>query len=138
MPPAIVYKKMFALWLLSFDGGALPFKAEAVALKFKEALTYSRVEKVVRLSLTCLQRLLSNRDVADEVVEQGLLQVVQALVFEKRDAELYDDIRSMSAAISTRVAELSNFACYCISGPFLPHQQRFLVFSQENLSMGPR
>ena len=64
-PPAIVYKKMFALWLLSFKVGALPFKADAVSLKFKEVLTYSRVEKVGRLSLTCLQSLLSNRDVAD-------------------------------------------------------------------------
>ena len=91
----------------------MPFKAEAISLKFKEVLTYSCVEKVGRLSLTCLQSLLSNRDVADEAVQQGLLQVAQALEFEKwHDAELYDDISSMSATISTRVAELSNFARY--------------------------
>ena len=56
---------------------------------------------------------LVNKEVADEVVEQGLLQIVQALEFEKwHDAELYDDIRSMSASISMCVAELSNFSRY--------------------------
>jgi len=111
--PAIVYKKMFALWLVSFDGSALPCSAEEIATKLKEVLTYSRVEKVVRLTLTCLQSLLSDKNIADEVVEQGTLEVVQALEFEKwRDAELYDDIRNMSSALSTRMAEMSNFARY--------------------------
>jgi len=111
--PAIVYKKMFVLWLVSSDGGALPYKADSTVQKIKEVLTYSRVEKVIRLTLTCLQSLLANKDVADEIVEQGLLEPVQALEFEKwRDAELYDEIRNMSSAISTRVAEMSNFARY--------------------------
>merc|ERR1712060_394359 len=111
--PAIVYKKMFILWLVSFDGGKLPMAGEDIAQKLKEVLTYSRVEKVVRMSLTCLQSLLASKDVADEIVEQGMLEVVQSLEYEKwRDAELYDDIRNMSAAIGTRVQEMSNFARY--------------------------
>lgn len=111
--PGIIYKKLFALWLVSFDGAALPFKAEVIAQKMKEVLTYQRVEKVVRLALTCLQGLISYPDVADECVEQGLLEVVQSLEYEKwRDAELYDDIRNMSAALGSRVQEMSNFARY--------------------------
>jgi len=112
--PALVYKKMFMLWLLSFSGESLPFAAEKVVAQLKAVLTCSRVEKVVRLSLACLQSLLSsNKEVADEVVEQGLLEVVQALEYEKwRDADLYDEIRAMSGQISTRTAEMSNFARY--------------------------
>jgi len=111
--PGIVYKKLFVVWLLSFEG-SLIFSAESVVQKLKETLTCSRVEKVVRMGLMCLQSLLPNHSaVADEVVEQGLLEVVQALEYEKwRDAELYEEIKSMSLQISTRVAEMSNFARY--------------------------
>merc|ERR1712051_854396 len=95
------------------DEGNLPFKEAAVVLKLKETLTHSRVEKVVRLSLTCLRNLLSHQVVAEEIVESGLLDVVQQLEFEKwRDSELYDDIRDMSAQISTRMQEMSNFDRY--------------------------
>merc|ERR1712084_145821 len=81
--------------------------------KLKEALVHSRVEKVVRLTLTCLRNLLSHQAVAEQIVECGLLDVVQQLEFEKwRDAELYDDIRDMSALISSEVNELSNFDRY--------------------------
>jgi len=111
--PGVAYKKLFVLWLLSFEG-SLIFPAETVVQKLKEVLTCSRVEKVVRMGLMCLQSLLPNHsDVADEVVEQGLLEVVQALEYEKwRDAELYEEIKNMSSQISTRVAEMSNFARY--------------------------
>jgi len=112
-PPGLIYKKMFAVWLLTFDG-FLPFDGAMIVQKLKEVLTFSRVEKVVRLSLTCLQSLVnSSNDVAAEAVEQGLLEVVQALEYEKwRDAELYDEIRNMSGVLSARTAEMSNFARY--------------------------
>merc|ERR1719188_2031103 len=93
--------------------GSLPFSAELVVQKLKDTLTYSRVEKVVRLSLTCLRNLLSHQAAAEQIVESGILDVVQQLEYEKwRDAELYDDIREMSAQISTRMQEMSNFDRY--------------------------
>jgi len=112
-PPNITYKQLFALWLLSFDG-PLDVTPAAVVEKLKDAFVNSRVEKVVRLALTCLQSLIaSNQEVADEVVEQGLLDVVQALEYEKwRDADLYEEIKNMSAQIAQRTAEMSNFARY--------------------------
>jgi len=112
-PPNITYKQLFALWLLSFEG-PLNTTPAAVVERLKDAFVNSRVEKVVRLALTCLQSLIaSNQEVADEVVEQGLLEVVQALEYEKwRDTDLYEEIRTMSAQIATRTAEMSNFARY--------------------------
>jgi len=113
MSPAVLYKKIFVLWLISFEP-ELTVPEDLIAKRLKDALTYSRVEKVVRLTLTCLRSLLSShRAVADQVVEMELLEVVQQLEFEKwRDNELYDDIRDMSAQISTRVQEMSNFDRY--------------------------
>ena len=50
----------------------------------------------------------SHQALADEVVEQGLLEVVQSLEYEKwRDSDLGEEIHGMSAQISTRVAEMS-------------------------------
>merc|ERR1719203_293625 len=49
----------------------------------------------------------------EQVVELGLLEVVQQVEYEKwRDVEIYDDIRDMSAQISARVQEMSNFDRY--------------------------
>merc|ERR1712232_380077 len=48
-----------------------------------------------------------------ELVEEGMLEAVQQLEFEKwRDAELYDDIREVSQILSNEVNELSNYARY--------------------------
>merc|ERR1719512_556758 len=112
--PGILYKHIFILWMLSYEPeGTLPFSGTAIAEKFKEVLTYSRVEKVVRLSLTCVRNFMSHQVVAEQIVESGILDVVQQLEFEKwRDAELYDDIRDLSAQIQTRTQEMSNFDRY--------------------------
>merc|ERR1711972_562017 len=112
--PAVLYKHIFALWMLSYETeGSLPFDDEVIVGKLKEALVHSRVEKVVRLSLTCLRNLLTHQAVAEQIVECGLLDVVQQLEFEKwRDAELYDDIRDMAGQIQARMQEMSNFDRY--------------------------
>merc|ERR1712014_429414 len=81
--------------------------------KIKEILTYSRVEKVVRLCLTVLKNFLANKVLCEDIVEEGILEAVQQLEYEKwRDAELYDDIRDMAAKIANEVAEMSNFDRY--------------------------
>merc|ERR1712086_244852 len=86
---------------------------QAVIQKVREVLTYSRVEKVIRLTLTLLKNLLPHRSFAEQMVELGVLDVVQQLEYEKwRDAELYDDIRDMSTQIGTKVQEMSSFDRY--------------------------
>ena len=50
---------------------------------------------------------------SEAIVEEGVLDVVQQLEFEKwRDAELYDDIRDVVQQIASEVKELSNFERY--------------------------
>lgn len=81
--------------------------------KLKEVLVASRVEKVVRLSLTVLRNLLADKVLCEDIVENGILEIVQQLEFEKwRDAELYDDIRDMGQMISSEVSKLSSFDRY--------------------------
>merc|ERR1712117_35631 len=80
--------------------GSLPFKEALVVQKLKE-------------SLTCIRNMLSHQAIAEEIVESGILDMVQQLEFEKwRDAELYDDIRDLSGQIQTRTQEMSNFDRY--------------------------
>merc|ERR1711953_836372 len=81
--------------------------------KVKEIIASSRVEKVVRITLTVLRNLLKHKNICEEIVESHLLESVQGLEYEKwRDAELYDEIRDMIALVSHEVTEFSNFDRY--------------------------
>lgn len=113
-PPPVLYKSIFAIWLLSFEpAGVIDLQGEGVIKNIKDALASSRVEKVVRMSLTALRNLINQKKIAEEVVESGVLECVQQVEFEKwRDAELYDDIRDMIMLISAKVQEMSNFDRY--------------------------
>merc|ERR1719217_1602067 len=73
----------------------------------------SRAEKVVRMCLSFLKNALGYKMLAEEIVEQEVLEAVQALEYEKwRDAELYEEIRDVSKKISSEVLLLSNFDRY--------------------------
>jgi len=111
---SVVYKYVFSIWLLSFDASlAEDLKALKAVDKLKDIIAVNRVEKVVRISLTALNNLLPSKELREEIVESNILDSVQNLEYEKwRDAELYDEIREMSASISNAVAEVSNFDRY--------------------------
>merc|ERR1711879_211566 len=95
----ILYKSIFAIWLLSFDAALVAdMKQHRIVEKVKGILASSRVEKVVRITLTVLRNMLKHKDLCEEVVEAHILETVQGLEYEKwRDAELYDEIRDMIA-----------------------------------------
>jgi V-type H+-transporting ATPase subunit H len=117
-PSPIVYKSVFAIWMLSFEESLIAsLKSNDVAKKIKNILTISRVEKVIRLCLTVLQNFLTRKAVCqavcEDIVEEGVLEAVQQLEYEKwRDTELYEDIRVLVQLISSEVKELSNFDRY--------------------------
>ena len=97
--------------MLSFDK-EIPaqLKQHDVIPKMKGILIHSRTEKVVRLSLTVLKNFLANKSMCEEIAEEGLLEAVQQLEYEKwRETELYDEIRDTAQLISTQVQEMSNF-----------------------------
>mmetsp|Transcript_13147 Transcript_13147/g.24239 ORF Transcript_13147/g.24239 Transcript_13147/m.24239 type:complete len:446 (+) Transcript_13147:98-1435(+) len=110
----VLYRAVFALWTLSFDKDiTASLKSYAVVQKIKNILMVSRVEKVVRLSLTVLKNFLASKTLGEDIAEQGVLEVVSQLEYEKwRDAELYDDIRDVANLIASEVKELSNFERY--------------------------
>merc|ERR1711908_213364 len=106
--------------MLSFDQSEASVKSlediNAVE-KMKNLMSDCRTEKVIRLCLTVLKNFLANKaafkGIVASIVEEGLLEVVQALEYEKwRDAELYDEIRDVSQMISSEVKEMSNFNRY--------------------------
>lgn len=114
-PSSLVYKAVFSMWLVSFDADLMSaLKEQHAVAKLKEILTSSsRVEKVVRITLTALGNFLKNKSFCEEIVEGHVLEAVQALEFEKwKDAELYEQIREMVALISHEVVEFSNFDRY--------------------------
>eukprot|EP00931_Biecheleriopsis_adriatica_P088057 TRINITY_DN62448_c0_g1_i1.p1 TRINITY_DN62448_c0_g1~~TRINITY_DN62448_c0_g1_i1.p1 ORF type:complete len:469 (+),score=115.28 TRINITY_DN62448_c0_g1_i1:72-1409(+) len=113
-PSPLLYKCVFAMWALSFDADATQtMKDMHIIKKLREILTYCRVEKVVRLCLTVLKSFLGSKGLCEDIVEEGILEAVQQLEFEKwRDAELYDEIKEMAVQISSEVSELSNFDRY--------------------------
>lgn len=110
----IVYRFVFAIWMLTFDPELTQELANYGTIKkVKDILTVNRTEKAVRLCLTVLKNLLAHRPLCEEIVEEGILEAVQQLEFEKwRDTELYDDIRDMAGHIATEVQEMSNFERY--------------------------
>lgn len=113
-PAPVLYKSVFAIWMISFDDQLMSGLGKyEVAKKIKEILIHSRSEKVIRLCLTVLRNFLGNTARTEELVEEGTLEAVNQLEFEKwRDQELYDDIRDVSQKISEKVNELSNYARY--------------------------
>jgi len=110
----LIYKCVFCMWMLSYDEKiAMELKSYHVIKKIKEILSYSRVEKVMRLCLTVLRNFLPHQELCEEIVEENLLESVQALEFEKwRDQDLYEDIRFMVQQISAQISDMSNFDRY--------------------------
>jgi len=117
-PAPIMYKSVFAIWMVSFDPTLMKsLQSNKVIQKIKAILVHSRTEKVVRLCLTVLKNFLAQKAacqaICEDIVEEGLLDAVQQLEYEKwRDTELYDDIRELVQLISNEVKELSNFDRY--------------------------
>jgi len=111
----LLYKVVFAIWLLSLDAEILQDLKDKyhVPRKIKEVLATRRVEKVVRISLIALKSLLNDKSVCEDIVEAGAYDAVTNLEFEKwRDSELYDEIRDMGQQIANYQHEMSNFDRY--------------------------
>mmetsp|Transcript_74473 Transcript_74473/g.130186 ORF Transcript_74473/g.130186 Transcript_74473/m.130186 type:complete len:445 (-) Transcript_74473:171-1505(-) len=115
-PSAILYKSMFALWMLSFSDEIVPELLSGelnVVKKMKDIFLSCRVEKVIRISLTVLKNFLSSKALCEEIVKEGLLEPVASLEYEKwRDPELYDEIQSVVSKINAEVKDLSSFDRY--------------------------
>jgi len=143
-----VYRFVFNVWMLSFEEditlkGSTSLKSLGVVMMLKRILAQSRTEKVIRLSLVVLRNLLKNKEIAIELVEAEVLDVVQQLEYEKwRDAELYEAIREVAGLIATEQSECSNFDTYTrelakgkLSWGFI-HTYKFWAENYKNFEAG--
>jgi len=119
--PQMLYKYMFALWMLSFDAEIAPSLQERdVVPNIRAMLATCRVEKVIRLGLVVIRNFLpvkSNaqfpKALAEDIVETSTLDVLNQLEIEKwRDQELYEEIREVSQMVAVQVSALSSFEKY--------------------------
>jgi len=111
--PAL-YKCIFGVWMVSCSPALLPsLKQLGTIAQLRKIVSMSRTEKVVRVALLALKNLLENSETAEEVVEAGALEAVEALEYEKwRDPEVYDSVKSVTALVQKAVTEHSNFGRY--------------------------
>jgi V-type H+-transporting ATPase subunit H len=110
----VLYKSVFAIWILSGDQAICEeLKEHGIVKKLRDIIANHRVEKIVRLTLMVIRNFLHCKSLCEDIVELNVLDTIQGLEFEKwRDAELYEDIKDMSSLISNVVQEMSNFDRY--------------------------
>jgi V-type H+-transporting ATPase subunit H len=114
----IIYKSMFALWMVSFEPSLLQSLRENLAVeKIKAVVAECRTEKVIRMCLSVIKNLLAKKSdcplIVQDLVEEGLLEAVQNLEYEKwRDNELYDDIKEVAQLIAAEVNKSCSFDRY--------------------------
>jgi V-type H+-transporting ATPase subunit H len=113
-PAPMLYKYLFALWMLSYDKSiAAILSNEGVVQKIRDIMAKSRVEKVIRLGLVVIKSFLPDEHLSADIVECSILDVVQQLEFEKwRDQEIYENIVDVSKAVAVQVSAKSNFEKY--------------------------
>merc|ERR1719352_930971 len=110
----VLYKCCFSIWMVSFDADLLSdLKTLGAIQQLRKVLATNRTEKVVRVALLALRNLLGNAETAEEVVETGAHEAVEALEYEKwRDPEVYDNVKSVTALVQKAVNDHSNFNRY--------------------------
>jgi V-type H+-transporting ATPase subunit H len=110
----VLYKCCFSIWMVSYDAELLSdLKNLGAIQQLRKVLATNRTEKVVRVALLALRNLLGNAETAEEVVEAGAGEAVEALEYEKwRDPEVYDSVKAVASSIQSAVAHHSNFSRY--------------------------
>ena len=115
-PPAL-YRALFCIWVASFNdevlGRVFGAKSETVVTLLKATFQDCRVEKILRMALAVVKNVISAPSISEAMVESGILHAIQPLEFEKwRDAELYEEIRSVAATVANETSKHSNFERY--------------------------
>jgi len=109
----MLYKYLFALWMLSYDKSIAAKLPDGVVRNVRDIMASCRVEKVIRLGLVVIKSFLPHDKLSVDIVECQVLDVVQQLEFEKwRDQEIYESIQDVSRLVAAQVSALSNFDKY--------------------------
>jgi len=109
----VVYKALFSVWLVGFNKAVLKDIPASVVGAINEVLKNNRTEKVVRIALQAVENLLKSKAMCEEMAEQGTVDLVSALEYEKwRDQELIEAVKATVQALNAEVKVLTNFERY--------------------------
>jgi V-type H+-transporting ATPase subunit H len=113
-PVPVLYKCIFGVWMASCSKPLLmDLKNLGTIVQLRKIVGTSRTEKVIRVALMALKNLLEHPETAEEVVETGAHEAVEALEYEKwRDPEVYDAVKSVTTLVAKAVNDHSNFNRY--------------------------
>eukprot|EP00919_Chromeraceae_sp_WS-2016_P017854 GHVR01042390.1.p1 GENE.GHVR01042390.1~~GHVR01042390.1.p1 ORF type:complete len:447 (-),score=73.25 GHVR01042390.1:288-1628(-) len=109
-----LYRAGFCVWLLAANENTRTKLIDGeIVRKLKLVLAESRVEKVVRVCVHTLQKLMDDHAGLEQIVEENLVQVLQLLEYEKwRDSDMYTEITEVAAELLSKIKLFSNFERY--------------------------
>ncbi|KAK1572199.1 hypothetical protein Q3G72_029029 [Acer saccharum] len=110
----LLYETCLCIWLLSFYEPAIEYLATSRALpRLIEVVKSSTKEKVVRVVVLTLRNLLPKGAFAAQMIDLGLLQIVQSLKAQAwSDEDLLDTLNQLEEGLKDNIKRLSSFDKY--------------------------
>jgi V-type H+-transporting ATPase subunit H len=110
----LLYEATLCIWLLSFHDGAVEaFSTARVVPRLVEVVKSSTKEKVVRVAVMAFRNLSNKGNFAAEMVDLGMLKVVQSLKLQAwNDEDLSQALDVVDAALKDSIRKLSSFDKY--------------------------
>ncbi|KAL8122207.1 hypothetical protein AgCh_018814 [Apium graveolens] len=110
----LLYETCLCIWLLSFYEPAIDYLATSRSLqRLIEVVKGSTKEKVVRVIVLTLKNLLSKGTFGAQMVDLGLLQVVQNLKAQAwSDEDLLEALNQLDEGLKEKIKKLSSFDKY--------------------------
>ncbi|CAN4113273.1 unnamed protein product [Withania somnifera] len=110
----LLYETCLCVWLLSYYEPAIEYLATSRALpRLIEVVKGSTKEKVVRVVILTLRNLLSKGTFSAQMVDLGVLQIVQSLKAQAwSDEDLLDALNQLEQGLKENIKKLSSFDKY--------------------------
>lgn len=110
----LLYETCLCVWLLSYYEPAVEFLATSRALpRLADVVKGSTKEKVVRVVILTLRNLLPKGNFGAQMVDLGLLQIVQSLKAQAwSDEDLLEALNQLEEGLKVNIKKLSSFDKY--------------------------
>lgn len=110
----LLYETCLCIWLLSYYEPAVEYLATSRTLpRLIEVVKSSTKEKVVRVVVLTFRNLLSKQSFAAQMVDLGLLQIVQSLKAQAwSDEDLMEALNQLEEGLKDSIKKLSSFDLY--------------------------
>ncbi|KAK4337635.1 hypothetical protein RND71_042122 [Anisodus tanguticus] len=110
----LLYETCLCVWLLSYYEPAIEYLSTSRALpRLIEVVKGSTKEKVVRVVILILRNLLSKGTFSAQMVDLGVLQIVQSLKAQTwSDEDLLDALNQLEQGLKDNIKKLSSFDKY--------------------------